>query len=122
GAAYYSFSGQISIYLLTWFSDDSNTAIAEIGGLEKLALALAVITSLFATVITPRFAAIQNDSAKLMKRFALIFVILISVSLVIVLGFWLFEDLVLQILGDVYLGLNTELVLCIISACLAMIA
>lgn len=122
GAAYYSISGQISIYLLTIFSDNSNQAIAEIGGLEKLSLALAVITSLFATIVTPRFAAIVNNKQLLLNRFVQIFILLIGVSGGIIFMFWLLDDFLLKILGDKYIGLNYELLLCIISACLGMIA
>lgn len=125
GAAYYSISGQISIYFLTIFSTnttDSNLAIAELGGLEKIAQVNSVITALFATIVVPRFATISNNAGLLFNRFIQIMLMMVAVCGLIILGIWLFDGLLLNILGDQFKGLEYALIVCMFSACLSLLA
>ncbi|MEZ2333996.1 lipopolysaccharide biosynthesis protein [Mucilaginibacter sp. RCC_168] len=119
-AAYYSVSGQISIWLISFFGTTSS--IAEIGALGRLATVLTILTVLFSTLVSPRFARLPYDTSVLLKRFVPILFSLFAISIVIVLTTFLLSHQILWVLGKNYHGLKKELVLMMISSCLTFIS
>lgn len=117
---YYCISSQLTIWLISIFG--TTVAVAQIGALGRLAIALNVITSVFSILYTSRFARLPQTSGALLPRFLLAQVLLFGISAVLVFGTWLSADLLLLILGPDYSGLNSELVIAIAGACVSMMA
>lgn len=122
GAAYFSISGQINIYLISIFSENGNKAIAEVGGLDKLSMVLTIFTTLFVTLVTPRFARLPDQKGLLTNRFLQIFILLGGLCLFITGFVWLFDEYLLMVLGPKFIGLEYPLLLNIIGNCLGMMA
>jgi O-antigen/teichoic acid export membrane protein len=116
---YYSFSGQITIWMISLFGH-TNT-IAQIGAISRFALLLNLLSVVFGTVILPRFARLPENRNVLFKKvFQIVLMLLIVFSGTIFL-FWEFSDLLLKILGPKYAGLNKELVLAIIGSSISLL-
>lgn len=124
GAAYFSISGQINLYLISIFSESgkANQSIAEIAGLDKLGMVMIIVSQLFVTLIVPRFAKLPDIKAVLTNRFLQIFVLLTVMSLFTIGTFKIFDTFLLSVLGDKYLGLEYFLFLNIIGNSLGMMA
>ena len=122
GAAYFSISGTINIYLISIFSKDGSSAIAELGALDRLSMVLAIFSTLFVTLITPRYVRLPDEKGILFNRFMQILVYLSGLSLFIIGFVWLFDRYLLMLLGDNFKGLEYALLLNIIGNCIGMMA
>jgi O-antigen/teichoic acid export membrane protein len=124
GAAYFSISGQINLYLISIFSESgkANQSIAEIAGLDKLGMVMIIVSQLFVTLIVPRFAKLPDIKAALTNRFLQIFALLAVMSLFTIGAFYVFDTFLLSVLGDKYIGLEHYLLLNIIGNSLGMMA
>lgn len=120
GAIYYCVAGQIPIWLLSFFG--STQSIAHVGALSRLSTILTVFTTLFSTVIVPRFARLPSINKLLVSHFVKIQLGLIFICIVIVSLVGLFPKPLLWILGKDYSNLNTEMILVTISSCIALLA
>ena len=120
GAIYYSISGQITIWLISIFGTTSS--IAQIGALGRLTMVLSIVSTLFTSLIVPRFAKLPEIRQLLFKRYIAIILILFSVISIIVGICWLFPDQILWILGKSYSGLSKEFLFVVVAACLNLIA
>lgn len=118
-AVYYCFSGQITIFIISFLGNNSN--LAKIGALSRITAVLSLFLFFFNTLIAPRFARLPNIKSLLLKRYILIQIVLVLLSLTIILFAWLFSSQILSILGNQYLHLETELLLSIISSCIVLI-
>lgn len=119
-ALYYSFSGQITIWLLSILG--TTTSIAQIGALGRISLVLGIIPMVFITIITPRFARLVENFSLLLKWYFTLMVLLILVFSFMVLLVYLFSNEVLWVLGGNYANLNYEIVLLIIGTSLTTVA
>ncbi len=119
-AIYYCISGQITIWLLSIFG--STTEIAQIGGLGRLAVVINLFFVLFSILILPRFARLPNVPKVLLLRFVQIQGGLLLLISCLIFGFWMFSSELLWVLGPAYAGLDNELLLNTIAACLGLIA
>ena len=119
GAVYYCLSGQITIWLISVFG--TNTSIAQMGALGRLAMVLSVFSVLFSTLVSPRFARLPAGKSILLKRFLHIMAGLTLLALLITCFTWLFPSQMLWILGKNYAGLQTELLLYVTDSCLGLI-
>lgn len=119
-AIYYCFSGQITVWLISIWG--SSMAVAQIGALGRLSVLLTLFTTLFGTLIVPRYARLQLNQSLLLKSFFKIQAGLIFVCAIIILGVWLFPVQLLWLLGSNYAGLNYELLLSIIASCVGLCA
>lgn len=109
GAVYFVVSGQISIWLISIFGTTSS--VAEIGALGRIAIMLTVISTLFGTLVYPRFARLPQNSEILMKRFLQIMGLLVLIVSLIMAAVGVFSNQILWVLGDSYRNLNIELVM-----------
>lgn len=120
GAVYFVVSGQISVWLISIFG--TTTSVAEIGALGRIAIVLTVVSTIFGTLVYPRFARLPQNSKILMKRFlqivGLLFVI--AVGATVVVGF--LSDQILWVLGENYQNLNIELVMSVAASSFALIS
>jgi len=119
GAIYYCVSGQINIWLISIFGNTKS--IAEMGALSRLTMVLTVISTIFNTLITPRYARLPNDRKVLLEKFIKIMFILITITSSVVGIVWLFPQVFLSILGKGYSNLSMELNLNVIGSCLNLI-
>jgi O-antigen/teichoic acid export membrane protein len=119
GAVYYCLSGQITIWLISVFGN--YTAIAQMGALGRLAMALSVFTVLFSTLVSPRFARLPPGKHVLLKPFLNIMSGLLLLTLLITGFTWLFPAEMLWVLGKNYSGLNMELLLYVTDSCLGLL-
>lgn len=120
GAVYYCISGQISIYLISIFGTTAN--VAEIGALGRISIALTLISTLFGTLVYPRFARLEEDHKLLLKRFLQITGALLTVCILAVVGIWILSTPILWVLGDDYSNLSAELVLSATASCIGLIS
>ncbi len=121
GAIYFCVSGQISIWLISFFGDTAS--VAQIGALGRIAVMLTVVNTLFGTLVYPRFARMPgNDRSKILKRFFQIIGLMLIICSLIIAGVWMFSDQILWILGNQYANLNYALLLSIIGSCTGMVS
>lgn len=119
GTIYYCVSGQISIWLISIYGNTA--AIAQIGALGRLSAVLTVLTTVFSTVIIPRFARLTESPSILLRGFLQILAVLFLISIAISGIVYLFPTQVLFILGKNYANLSIEVVLSTLSGCISMI-
>ncbi len=119
GAIYYCVSGQITIWLISFFGNTNS--VAQVGALGRLGMLLGVIGTLMSTLVTPRFARLPNDKNKLTKIFFQIQLGLTLFGCLAVGITYLFPNQILWIIGPEYANLQTELILCIAGGCLGLL-
>lgn len=120
GSIYYCVSGQITIWLISFFG--STEAIAKLGALGRFAMLLTVFTVLFSTLITPRFARLKDDKSFLLKKFISIQIGLFTLCTLICAAVYLFPQPALWLLGSKFQGLELELSISIIASCLSLMS
>jgi len=120
GTIYYCVSGQITIWIISLFG--STNSIAQIGALSRLTVVLTIVTTLFNTLIQPRYSRLPSVKSLLISKFRFILMLIVSFMMVLVGLVWLFPHLFLMILGRGYEGLPKELVLSVIGSCLGLVA
>ena len=120
GSIYYCLSGQITIWLVSFFGNTSS--IAQIGALGRLAMVLSIFSVLFNTLVTPRFARLQNDKLILLNLFFKILIGLIFLGILIICTCYIFSTQALWILGNGYSNLKTEFILSIIASYMGLFA
>jgi O-antigen/teichoic acid export membrane protein len=115
---YYCFSGQITIWLISIFG--STMALSQVGALSGLSTAMGLFTAVFTTLIVPRFARLPNLKSLIVKRFALLQVGLIIMSILIVTCTGIFSKEILWVVGKRFAGLQTELILVAAGSCITL--
>lgn len=116
---YYCFSGQINIWIVSYFGN--STSLAQIGAIGRFVMLLSLISVIFSVLIVPRFARLKNRYSILMGFYSRMIVMTILISILIVIAMCFLSKYFLYILGDNYVGLDKELVLVMIGGCLNMI-
>ncbi len=120
GAIYYTFSGQLTIWLISFFG--SSESVAEVGALSRLSQVLSLFTAVFLLLFVPRYARIPRSSHLVVPRFLQLQAILFAFLGLTVSLASMFPHQILWILGDSYISLRKELVIMIGVDCLALIA
>jgi len=109
GCLYFAFSGQITLFILAYMG--KSNSIAEWGAIERFSVIFTVISSVFAMVIIPRYARLENNRKKLIETAHKILGFQLALSfIVLAVGCW-FSDLLLNLLGEKYHNLEKELML-----------
>lgn len=120
GSIYYCISGQISVWLISYFG--STESVAQMGALGRFAMLLSVFSVLVSTLVIPRFARLGENKQILLSTFVKIQVGLILLCTAICFIVYLFPQQALWLLGKNYKGLETELVLSICASCLSFMS
>lgn len=120
GIIYYCLSGQITLWLLSIFG--STEAIAQIGALGRLSMALNLLSVLFSTLILPRFARLPSEASLLLSRYLQIIFLILFLNACLVFLVWLYPNQLLWLLGKEYSHLQNEVVLNIVVSCLGLMA
>jgi O-antigen/teichoic acid export membrane protein len=116
---YHCISGQISIWLISFFG--TTTSISQIGALGRLSMAFSLFTVLFSTLVVPRFSRMAASKAGLLRHFLLAQASALLISFILMIGIWLFSNQILWLLGKNYQGLNHELLLVGTFNCLGLV-
>lgn len=120
GSIYYCISGQITIWLISFFG--KTESVAQLGALGRFAILLSLFSGLIGTLVIPRYARLLENKELLLKRFIQI-IFLLVIFLCFITGLvYLFSDQLLWVLGKSYSGLKSELVLSIMGGCISLIA
>ncbi|WP_408085215.1 MATE family efflux transporter [Flavobacterium rhizosphaerae] len=120
GAIYFSISGQITIWLLSFFGN--TTSVAQIGALSRLSVVLSLIMVLINTLIIPRYARLRENKNILIKRSFQMTVIISLIIIAFLLIVFLFSNEILWLFGNDYKGLSFELLLCMGGVSLDLIS
>jgi O-antigen/teichoic acid export membrane protein len=120
GSVYLVISGQISIWILSVFG--TNTAIAELGAINRISVLLSLFSAIFGTLAIPRFARLPNKRSILIKNFIRIMTCAIVLCMTIIVATYVVSSPILWILGSDYSKLDFELLLAIIVSCLNFVA
>jgi O-antigen/teichoic acid export membrane protein len=110
---YYCIQGQITVWLISIFG--TAKSIADIGALGRLAMIFAILASVMASIVVPRYARCQAPDV-LRRRYHQILAGYMLFGAVLIPVVFLFPDQALWILGDQYAHLRGEVVLIVISA------
>lgn len=119
GNIYYCLSGQISTWIISIFGNV--VFIAQIGALGRISSVFNILLVLFATLVVPRFARIQDQPKKILQHYSKIIISFLVISFLLVALTYLFSDQILWILGKNYQGLNSELTLLITTTTITMV-
>lgn len=111
---YYSFSSQLTIWLVSVFG--SVVAVAQVGALSRIGLALAVAKTVVMTLLFPRFTQLAPGSPLIARRFLQLQGCLWLLSLAVFAAVFLLADPILWLLGPEYAGLKKELLLMVGSS------
>lgn len=109
GAIYYAFSGQVTLWIMSFTGKTAN--IAEWGALGRYGVLLTLFSTVIGMVLMPRYARSQKDRKGLLIMSHQILLLSAVGGGAIILGIYLFSDFLLQLLGSSYIGLDDELVL-----------
>jgi len=117
---YYTISGQITIWLMSFFGQ--TTAIAQIGALSRITMVLSLFATTISIVSIPRFSRLLNNKPLLIKYSAGTLLFLITCFTCTYIFAYFFSDIILSILGEQYYGLDKELLLFIIGSSISLLA
>ena len=108
-AIYYCLSGQITIWLISFFG--STKSLSQVGALSGLTTALGFLKTVFDMMIVPRFARLKTNTNEIIKKFIIIQLGLIVLVAVVVSFVAVFGQYLLLILGHDFSNLHDEIVL-----------
>lgn len=120
GSIFYCLSGQITIWLISFFG--TTLAVAQLGALGRISMLLTLLSSVFGTLVIPRFSRLPKNKKLLLIRFLQCLSALFLICFFIIYLIWLLPGQVLWILGDNYSELQRELVLSVAGSCTGLIA
>ncbi|PHR89031.1 MAG: polysaccharide biosynthesis protein [Leeuwenhoekiella sp.] len=119
-AIYFCLSGQITVWMLSFFG--STDSVAQIGALGRFAMLLSLVTTLFNIIFVPRFSRQLNVREVLIKKYLLSLGVLCIPLILLMLTVLLIPGPILWLLGDKYSNLNTELFLLMAGSCINLLA
>jgi O-antigen/teichoic acid export membrane protein len=117
-AFYFLFQGQITVVLLTIFTDLNE--IANVTAVGRIAIMLAVINTTINGLAMPAVAKTQ-DLRKLRKLFSLILVIYVLILGTVLFCTYAFPESILWIIGDQYKGLREILFISMLGTCFSQL-
>lgn len=119
GAIYYSFSGQITVWILSILGNTKG--LAQLGALGKFGMALSLISAMVAILLIPRFAR-QKDLKPVLSRLYIQIVVAVWVLLIPAICLvYFFPTYILTVLGAKYVNLELELLYIIIGSALGIL-
>ena len=116
---YHCISGQLSIWLISLFG--ATEGISQIGALGRLSMLFGLFTTIFSTLVVPRFSRMAESRKSLMQYFLAIQLSVLTVSITLLGLVKLFSAQILWVLGDKYSGLNYELFLIALINCIGLL-
>lgn len=120
GAFYFAFSGQISLFILSYMGNTESTA--SWGALGRFSVLFTLVSMVMGLLLIPRYARLENNRKLLLTFSHKILSITIFFGFFIIGFVYLYSDFLLKILGNYYAGLNNELVLVMIGGLINLMA
>ncbi|MDQ1085600.1 polysaccharide biosynthesis protein [Siphonobacter sp. SORGH_AS_1065] len=120
GALYYCVSGQLVVWLASFYN--TTEAVAQVGALGRLTTVLGLFVMVANTLLVPRFARLPAQASLLLKRYLQTHALFLGLGVIVCVLVGLFPNQVLYILGRQYAGLGNELLLNTIGTCLGVLA
>lgn len=120
GSIFFCVSGQITIWLISFFGN--TTSVAQIGALGRLGMTLSVVSVLLSTLVIPRFARLPDEKGLLLKKILQLQLGLFAIGLMIMVVVFLFPSQILWVLGKEYRNLQSELILSMAGNCIGLVA
>lgn len=120
GSLYYSFSSQMTTWLISIIGHTES--VAQIGALGRLSMVLNIFVMIFGTLVVPRFARLPKDSNLLFKRYSQIKLSAICLFAIVILFTSIFSHNILWILGKGYYNLEYELILNMVGSCIGILS
>ncbi|MDB5119074.1 MAG: polysaccharide biosynthesis protein [Sphingobacteriales bacterium] len=117
---YHCISGQISIWLVSFFGTTNN--ISELGALGRLSIIFNLFTILFSTLVIPRFSRMKEAKSDLMKHYLIIQATTIVISASLLFAIWLVSNQILWVFGENYSGLNFPLFLIALTSSIGLMS
>lgn len=117
---FYCVTGQVLVWLTSFLG--STLLTAQVGVLSRFVMPLNIITTVFNSLVIPKFAKLSSSKSVVIWRYFVIVSLLMLLSSLIVLFSYLFSSPILSILGSKYSDLDFEFVLCIMGGCLGLVA
>jgi hypothetical protein len=114
---YYALGGQISVFLITYFGRTS--AVASVGALSRLGQIFGLLTPINGILVEPYFARLPRVHLKSHYLMALAAAGACGAGLVALAR--VFPGIFLWVLGPKYAGLQTEVVLIMVSGAIALV-
>lgn len=114
---YYALGGQISVFLITYFGRTS--AVASVGALGRLGQIFALLTPINGILVEPYFARLPRQQLKSHYLMAVCGAGACGAGLVVFAR--VFPGLFLWVLGPKYAGLQTEVVLVMVSGAIGLL-
>jgi O-antigen/teichoic acid export membrane protein len=115
---FYCFQAQVMYVLLTLLGTSSD--LADVAALGRIAALLAIFGVVFNNLLAPWFARCQTQQ-HLPRFYAGLVALTVGFLAPLVLVAWLFPKPLLWILGSAYGGLEHELLLVVVAACLQQV-
>ena len=115
---YYALGGQISVFLITYFG--RTAAVASVGALSRLGQIFALLTPINGILVEPYFAKLPREHLK--SHYLMAIVGAGACGACIVALARIFPGIFLWVLGPKYAGLQTEVVLIILSGAISLVA
>ncbi len=115
---YYALGGQISVFLITYFGRTS--AVASVGALTRLGQIFGLLAPINGILVEPYFARLPKKHLKSHYLMALAAAGACGAGLVALAR--VFPGIFLWVLGPKYAGLQTEVVLIMVSGAIALVA
>jgi O-antigen/teichoic acid export membrane protein len=114
GAIYYSFSGQLTVWLISVVGRSG--AVAAVGALGRIAMLLTAFTAVFSVLLIPRFARLPLGQPRLVaRRFWQSLTAIAAACVVPIILLAAFPNEALSILGPQYKGLALEAIMMALS-------
>lgn len=120
GTVYYCLSGQITIWLISFFG--STTDLGQLGALGRLVILISLFNSILGFHVIPRFARMVNKRVHLLKYYVKVIFVSAFLMILFVLLVDVFSTQILWILGEKYSSLEYELLLAVAGSSLSLIA
>jgi hypothetical protein len=110
---FFSFSGQISLLLISIFGNTSS--IAQLGALGRFGIIFSLFSIIITTLVSPSFSKLKNEKSLLFKRYTQILFITFSFLFLVIILALLLSKQFLLILGNNYVNLEFQFFLILIN-------
>jgi hypothetical protein len=115
---YFALQPQITVWILTVFG--TADAVAEVGALGRLAVALSLVSAVFSSLALPRFAR-YTDPVTVRRAYVILVTAMAGVGAIVLGAALLWPGPILAVLGPKYAHLESELVWIMAASAISLV-